>query len=75
MYALRNLVNAEIYVGFSSDPDRRLTEHNAGKNRYTKTYMPWEKFFTEPHPDYPSARRREKYFKPTSGKRFLRALL
>ncbi len=40
VYALKNKINNEIYVGISNDPERRLIEHNVGKNRYTKAFMP-----------------------------------
>jgi len=36
VYAIISEVNGEIYVGIAKDPDIRLKEHNAGKNRYTK---------------------------------------
>ncbi len=75
LYALRNAVNEEIYVGISQDVVKRLKEHNAGKNRYTKAFTPWTVFYTEPHPDYASARTREKYFKNASGKNHLRDIL
>ena len=35
VYALKNQINDEIYVGISADLDRRLKEHNSGKNGYT----------------------------------------
>jgi putative endonuclease len=75
VYALRNSINNEIYVGISQNISKRLKEHNTGKNRYTKAFMPWQVFYTEPHQDYASARTREKYFKHTSGKKYLRKIL
>lgn len=74
VYALKNKINLEVYVGISADPNKRLHEHNAGKNRYTKAFIPWMIFFQEIHADYAAARIREKYFKSASGKRFLKAL-
>ena len=74
VYALHNFINEEIYVGISSDPSRRLMEHNKGRNRYTKAFGPWVIFYDEAHPDYSSARAREKYFKGSSGKKKLKAL-
>jgi predicted GIY-YIG superfamily endonuclease len=44
VYALKNQINDEIYVGISADLDRRLKEHNSGKNRYTKAFLPWTLF-------------------------------
>ena len=47
VYALKNNINNEIYVGIALDPQIRLLEHNRGKNRYTKAFMPWQIFYTE----------------------------
>jgi len=74
VYALKNKINNEIYVGISNDPERRLMEHNVGKNRYTKAFMPWTIFFTETCENYEAARKREIYFKSAAGKRKLREI-
>ena len=75
VYALTNTMNDEVYVGITSSLDRRITEHNSGKNRYTKAFVPWSVYYTEQQPDYPSARKREKYLKSAAGKRFLKRQL
>ena len=72
VYAIKNSINKEIYVGMTKSVSRRLAEHNTGKNRYTKAFIPWTVFYTEEHPDYQSGRIREKQLKSASGKRFLR---
>ena len=72
VYALKNSINTEIYVGISKDHYRRLTEHNSGKNRYTKAFAPWIVFYTEEFENYSTARIREKYLKSAAGKRFLK---
>jgi len=75
MYALYNNVNSEIYIGITQDLERRLKEHNSGKNRYTKAFKPLKVFYTEIFDDYNSARQREIYFKTTKGRRELRKKL
>ena len=72
VYALSNKVNDEVYVGITLSLDRRIAEHNVGKNRYTKAFIPWSVFYTEKLPGFASARKREKYFKTAAGKRFLK---
>jgi predicted GIY-YIG superfamily endonuclease len=42
VYAILSEVNGDIYVGISKDADKRLKEHNGGKNRYTKGLRPWK---------------------------------
>ncbi len=54
------------------DANNRLKEHNAGKNRYTKVHLPWKIIYIEVHPDWASARIREKYLKSTAGKNWLK---
>jgi putative endonuclease len=75
VYALANNLNSEIYVGISKQVDIRLHEHNSGKNRYTKAFVPWHLFFSEPHNSYMEARKREKYFKSAAGKKILKSFL
>ncbi len=75
VYALQNDQNEEIYVGISKHPAQRLKEHNSGKNRYTKAYMPWRICYLEEQPDYTQARHREKYLKTSAGKSFLKKKL
>ena len=50
----------------------RLKEHNAGKSKYTATFLPWKIIYTETQPDFKSARPREIFLKSTAGKNFLR---
>lgn len=75
LYAIKNNINTEIYVGISDNITRRIKEHNSGKNRYTKAFMPWEVFYQEVFSDYATARKREIYFKNASGKKFLKNIL
>jgi putative endonuclease len=72
VYAIFNSFNCEIYVGITGSFERRLIEHNSGKNRYTKAFMPWELYYSEECSDYSSARKREKYLKSAAGKRFMK---
>jgi putative endonuclease len=75
VYALSNTINKEIYIGISTDLERRLKEHNQGKSRYTRAYKPWQMFYTEECDSYASARKRELYYKTTTGRRELRKKL
>ncbi|MEO9147352.1 MAG: GIY-YIG nuclease family protein, partial [Ginsengibacter sp.] len=60
------------YVGMAIDAIKRLQEHNTGKNRYTKGHLPWKIIYTEQHPDWATARIREKYLKSNAGKIWLK---
>ena len=75
VYVLYSCKDAATYVGIATDALNRLREHNNGKNRYTKGHIPWKIIYTELQPDWPSARKREKYLKSTAGKNWLRKFL
>lgn len=42
VYVLRNEKDARLYKGQTSDINRRINEHNSGKVRSTKGFMPWK---------------------------------
>ena len=76
VYAIQSEVNAFIYVGMAKDVERRLKEHNAGKNKSTKAFRPWVLFFTEIAGENTIlARQKEKYYKSGIGKEKLKELL
>lgn len=56
----------------TSDIERRIKEHNAGKHAYTKRYKPWEILYQEQYPTLAEAHERELYLKSTSGRRLLK---
>jgi putative endonuclease len=68
-------VNEKTYVGLTNNIQRRLYEHNSGKSKYSKAYIPWELIYSEKLPTRKDARVREKYLKSTSGRRFIRTLM
>jgi putative endonuclease len=73
IYAIKSCVKQWIYVGMTNDVERRLKEHNSGKNRSTKPYLPFELVYTEQLESREAARLREKYLKSGSGKRWLKS--
>jgi putative endonuclease len=68
-------MNNELYVGYTSDLKSRLSEHNQGLNLSTKRYMPWKIIYYEACLNEEDAKRRERYFKTTQGRRSLRLRL
>ena len=55
--------------------DRRLKEHNEGKNRSTKGFAPFELVHVEEFEERTEARKREKYLKSGIGREFVKTLL
>ncbi len=74
VYVLKSLRFKKSYVGFTNNIERRLTEHNSGKQYYTKRYMPWVIIHKECYDTKEVAVRREKFLKTASGRRFLKTL-
>ncbi len=43
VYILRSLNEPDRhYVGVTTDPNRRLDEHNSGKSIHTNKFKPWK---------------------------------
>jgi len=75
VYAILSKVNGFIYVGMCMDLERRLKEHNAGKSKFAKAYVPWKLIYKEFIGERDKARAREKYLKSGAGKEFLKNLV
>jgi len=50
VYILQSQTTGRFYIGYSENPDRRLTEHNSGKVKSTKPFRPWIKVYAESYP-------------------------
>ncbi|HOV12212.1 MAG TPA: GIY-YIG nuclease family protein [Bacteroidales bacterium] len=75
VYAIKSISHDYIYVGMTNNIVRRIDEHNMGRNRSTKAYIPFELIYSESHSSRENARKREKYFKSGSGKKWLKKLI
>ena len=74
VYAIKSEVDGRIYVGFTKNFEKRLSEHNHGKTKSTKGYRPWKKLYVENIETRLNARKREKYLKSGIGKEYLKSL-
>ncbi|MDE2000977.1 MAG: GIY-YIG nuclease family protein [Patescibacteria group bacterium] len=63
VYLLQSLKNKSLYVGYTSDSERRLKEHNGNESGYTKKYSPWELVYCEGYKSEKDARGREQKLK------------
>ena len=75
VYALKSIDRNYIYVGFTNNLDKRVFQHNNGRERTTRPYAPFKLIYTEKCESRLAAREREKYLKSGSGKEFLKSLL
>ena len=62
----------KIYIGKTSNLEKRLSEHNRGESQYTKAYAPWKVETYVSFSDEKSAESFEKYLKSGSGFAFLK---
>jgi putative endonuclease len=73
VYLLR-CADGTLYCGWSTDPERRLRQHQAGTaSRYTRTRLPVELIYTREFETRSDAMREEARIKrlPATGKRRL----
>ena len=71
VYALISRKDNSLYIGLTSNLDRRIVEHNRGKTTSVKHKRPFEIFYTEICSTRPEARQREKFLKSGYGREYL----
>ena len=67
-------MDGRIYVGFTENLENRLKEHNSGKTKSTKGFIPWVLFFYKEVETREKARELEKYYKSGCGKELLKTI-
>ena len=74
-YNLQSMKNQSLYIGYTADFKKRLSEHNRGLNFSTKPFKPWHLIHYEAYRDIKDAMRREKYLKTSQGARLFKRML
>jgi putative endonuclease len=74
VYILKSLRDSSYYIGFSTDVERRLKEHNQGQSRYTKLKTPWTVIYFEEYELKKQALKREKFLKAQRNREFYERL-
>ena len=72
VYILYSKLHDRIYVGMTENIELRLSQHNLGQNTSTKAYVPWMLIYKEQFETRIEARIKEKKFKTSSRRRFIR---
>jgi len=75
MYILYSKSLDRYYVGYTNDLERRLSEHNRKKGKYTDTGIPWELVYTEVFDSREMAHSRETYIKSKKSRRYIVELI
>lgn len=68
VYILFSLKDKQLYIGYTSNLDRRTKEHFGGKNLATKNRLPLKLIYYETYLKWSDAKRREKYLKGGNGR-------
>ena len=74
-YILFSATLNKYYVGSTTDIERRLAEHNRGKEKFTKTGIPWLLVHTETFEELTQARKRESFIKKMKSRKFIEQLI
>ena len=74
VYAIKSTGHKYIYVGMTSNLQRRFKEHNNGWVKTTRRYGPFKLIFTEKVASRVKTREKEKYLKSGIGKEYLKSL-
>jgi len=72
VYILRSRKDNNVYIGITSDIEKRLKQHNSGKNLSTKYRTPFDLIYSEKTENRVDARNREKYFKSGVDREWIR---
>jgi putative endonuclease len=67
VYIIRSVKDGKYYIGETSDIISRLNYHNSGKQRSTKSRIPFEIVLSEEYMTREEALRREKQIKSWKG--------
>lgn len=76
MYVLKSeKEEGKHYVGMTSNMERRLKEHNAGRSKFIAGFIPWKIGYSELLTTRSEAREREKYLRSAAARRFIKQYL
>ena len=71
VYSIQSEINQKsFYIGITTDIERRLEEHNAGKSVHTNKFKPWKLVTYVAFQDKAKATKFESYLKKGSGRAF-----
>ena len=59
VYILKSIKFDRYYIGHTANLDKRLKDHNRGKVRSTKAYIPWDIVYQETYSSKSDAYKRE----------------
>ncbi len=74
-YILQSQQDKSFYIGYSSNLEKRLREHNEGLSKYTKRKIPWKMVYFEVFETKSESIKREVFLKKQKSVVFLKKLI
>ncbi|MEO6546939.1 MAG: GIY-YIG nuclease family protein [Ferruginibacter sp.] len=71
-YVLQSTKHNFRYKGHCRDLEKRIAQHNSGMTESIRPYLPFELIYKEEFATESEAIAREKYFKTSAGRRYLK---
>jgi putative endonuclease len=75
VYILQSTSSGKFYIGSADDVSQRLSGHQRGQTRYTRSRGPWVLVYQESYPTLSEAQRRERQLKSWKSHRSIQELI
>ncbi len=75
VYIIQSQKDNSFYIGYTSNIEKRLYEHNHGSTRYTSGLRPWKLVYKEEFLTKTEALKREKFLKKQRNRKFYETLI
>ena len=75
VYALISQKDGNLYIGLTSDLEKRVERHNRGYEKATRNRRPFVLVYKEELPNRQEARKREKFLKSGCGREYLKSIM
>ncbi|NIM96682.1 MAG: GIY-YIG nuclease family protein [candidate division Zixibacteria bacterium] len=75
LYILQSGKDGRYYVGITKSLEARLSQHNRGVGKSTKSSKPWRLMYTEEYRTRSKAARREKQIKSQKSRAYIQSLI
>ncbi len=75
IYIIQSEKNNSYYIGQTNDLERRIDEHNRGKDKYTRNKTPWKLVYKENFENRNEAIKRESGIKKKKSRSYIEWLI
>ncbi|MFA4967373.1 MAG: GIY-YIG nuclease family protein [Candidatus Margulisiibacteriota bacterium] len=75
VYILKSENNGKYYIGCTKDIEKRIREHNSGKTKSIKAFLPYSVAYKEEFTNFSEARKRERFIKAQKSRKYIDELI